>query len=283
VLATISDKKFGVTSGGSSLIDHFEPDIVTAQDYYPFGMISREALPSGNVPYKFGFNGKLNDNDVKGGYGLQQDYGMRIYDNRVGRFLSVDPITKQYPMLTPYQFASNTPIQAIDMDGLEMVSPSAYSEDKQPMQGVQKAAGTAASVMNRVDRVNPWNVSEERMNQNEQATGALVHAVANPTQTVKNIKKSIVNWKNQLVYGDPETSGRAFGSFLGVVGDVVMIKGLGSSLLANYEGNQIINKMLKDGVKIIVATSEDDINYLKSIGGQALYMSGNAGKVLPYW
>jgi uncharacterized protein RhaS with RHS repeats len=44
---------------------------------------------------------------------------MRIYDGRLGRFLSVDPIAKKYPMLTPYQFASNTPIQAIDLDGLE--------------------------------------------------------------------------------------------------------------------------------------------------------------------
>jgi uncharacterized protein RhaS with RHS repeats len=44
---------------------------------------------------------------------------MRIYDPRLGRFLSVDPITDEYPELTPYQFASNTPIQAIDLDGLE--------------------------------------------------------------------------------------------------------------------------------------------------------------------
>ena len=44
---------------------------------------------------------------------------MRVYDPRVGRFLSVDPITKQYPELTPYQFASNTPIWAIDIDGAE--------------------------------------------------------------------------------------------------------------------------------------------------------------------
>ena len=35
------------------------------------------------------------------------------------RFLSVDPIAREYPELTPYQFAGNTPIQAIDMDGLE--------------------------------------------------------------------------------------------------------------------------------------------------------------------
>jgi hypothetical protein len=35
--------------------------------------------------------------------------------------LSVDPLKKDYPELTPYQFASNTPIQAIDLDGLEAV------------------------------------------------------------------------------------------------------------------------------------------------------------------
>jgi hypothetical protein len=60
------------------LIAYYESDIVIAQDYYPFGMLSREALPNSGVPYKFGFNGKMNDNDVKGGYGLQQDYVMRI-------------------------------------------------------------------------------------------------------------------------------------------------------------------------------------------------------------
>ncbi len=37
----------------------------------------------------------------------------------VARFLSVDPLTKSYPWYTPYQFAGNTPIQAIDIDGLE--------------------------------------------------------------------------------------------------------------------------------------------------------------------
>ena len=68
--------------------------------------------------YRYGFNGKENDNEVKG-VGNQQDYGMRIYDPRLGKFLSVDPITKQYPELTPYQFASNRPIDGIDRDGLE--------------------------------------------------------------------------------------------------------------------------------------------------------------------
>lgn len=65
--------------------------------------------------YRFGFNGKEDDNEVEG----QQDYGMRIYDKRLARFKSVDPLTKEYPMLTPYQFASNCPVDGIDLDGLE--------------------------------------------------------------------------------------------------------------------------------------------------------------------
>lgn len=42
-----------------------------------------------------------------------------MYDPRIGKFLSVDPLTKSYPHYTPYQFAGNTPIQAIDLDGNE--------------------------------------------------------------------------------------------------------------------------------------------------------------------
>ena len=66
------------------------------------------------------YNEKENDNDVKG-EGNQQDYGMRIYDPRLGRFLSVDPLMKGYPMLTPYQYASNRPIDGVDLDGAEYI------------------------------------------------------------------------------------------------------------------------------------------------------------------
>jgi len=42
-----------------------------------------------------------------------------LMNNELGRFLSIDPLHSKYPELTTYQFASNTPIQAIDLDGLE--------------------------------------------------------------------------------------------------------------------------------------------------------------------
>jgi hypothetical protein len=37
------------------------------------------------------------------------------------RFLSSDLLTKQYPMLSPYQYAANRPIDGIDLDGLEFL------------------------------------------------------------------------------------------------------------------------------------------------------------------
>ncbi|MBK8721994.1 MAG: hypothetical protein IPL95_06855 [Saprospiraceae bacterium] len=42
---------------------------------------------------------------------------MRIYDPRVGRFLSVDPLQKKYPDFSPYHFSGNNPILFVDFDG----------------------------------------------------------------------------------------------------------------------------------------------------------------------
>lgn len=66
--------------------------------------------------YRFGFNGKENDNEVKG-TGNQLDFGARIYDPRIGRFLSIDPYSNRFVFQTPYLFASNNPLLNIDQDG----------------------------------------------------------------------------------------------------------------------------------------------------------------------
>ena len=110
VLAVISDKK--ILNGNT-----FEADVVATNDYYPFGMtIASRTFQT--EEYRFGFNGKENDKDF--GTGIQ-DYGFRLYDKRIARFLSQDPLFKSYPWYTPYQFAGNKPIWAIDLDGLEEV------------------------------------------------------------------------------------------------------------------------------------------------------------------
>jgi RHS repeat-associated protein len=106
VLATISDKTIFNT-------DHYNGIVYSAQLYYPFGW-EIPTLSYTAKKYRFGFNGKEDDREWHA-----QDYGFRLYTPREARFISVDPITAEYPELTPYQFASNTPIQAVDLDGLE--------------------------------------------------------------------------------------------------------------------------------------------------------------------
>ncbi len=72
---------------------------------------------SAGSEYRYGFNGKERDKEAAGT--TTYDYGFRIYSPALGKFLSVDPLTQSYPWYTPYQFAGNKPVVAIDLDGLE--------------------------------------------------------------------------------------------------------------------------------------------------------------------
>jgi RHS repeat-associated protein len=71
--------------------------------------------------YRYGFNGKEKDDEVYNADGTEYDYGMRIYDSRLARFLSVDPLFKRYPWNSTYAFAENDVIRCIDLDGCEKV------------------------------------------------------------------------------------------------------------------------------------------------------------------
>jgi len=114
----VSDRR--VPHSSSGVINYYTADIVSSNDYYPFGMPMPGRNFSGNQ-YRFGFNGKEKDPEGMGGGGSTYDYGFRIYNPQIAKFLSVDPLFKSYPWYTPYQFAGNTPIQALDLDGLEIL------------------------------------------------------------------------------------------------------------------------------------------------------------------
>ncbi len=117
VMVTVSDTKTGIDTNGDGIVDYYTADVISANDYYPFGMVMPSRKYSiANTNYRYSFNGKEDDNDIEMG---MQDYGNRIYDRRLGKFLSVDPISKKYPELTTYQFASNSPISSVDLDGKE--------------------------------------------------------------------------------------------------------------------------------------------------------------------
>jgi RHS repeat-associated protein len=69
-----------------------------------------------NFSYRHGFNGMEQDNEVKGD-GNSLDFGARIYDSRLGRWMSTDPNWRKYPSQSPYNFAINSPLMYKDIDG----------------------------------------------------------------------------------------------------------------------------------------------------------------------
>jgi len=78
--------------------------------------------------YRYGFQGQENDNEIKGN-GNSVNYKFRMYDPRISRFFATDPLTKDYPWYSPYQFSGNRVIDAVELEGLEpkFVNESGYN------------------------------------------------------------------------------------------------------------------------------------------------------------
>ncbi len=91
-------------------------------------MMPQRSYSAGNQ-YRYGFNGKENDNEVKG-EGNSLDFGYRIYDPRIGRWLSIDPLQGKYPFASPFNFVLNNPISFIDPDGMDIIIGESYANTK---------------------------------------------------------------------------------------------------------------------------------------------------------
>lgn len=92
--------------------------VVTADDYYPFGLQmpgrSYNVAFSGNQ-YKFGSKEWDDENNLN-----WYHFDARRYDPEIARWMVVDPLTHKYPSLSPYVYVLNNPINAYDPDGQDV-------------------------------------------------------------------------------------------------------------------------------------------------------------------
>jgi len=80
--------------------------------YYPFGGLFGEGTATSNQAYKY--NGKELDRM----HGMNwYDYGARMYDSSLGRFMTMDPLAEKYYSISLYGFCQNNPVNIIDPDG----------------------------------------------------------------------------------------------------------------------------------------------------------------------
>lgn len=104
--------------------------------------------------YRYGFNGKENDPDF-GNKQVIQDYGFRLYNPSIAKFLSVDPLAPEYPWNSPYAFAEGDVIRSVDLDGLEKLKIEDQQINKALVGDYWKAALALKAAQEVAKRVKP--------------------------------------------------------------------------------------------------------------------------------
>ncbi len=116
-----------------SLLGLFPTLIISGQSTHPIKTLQKDnqILTLSNGQYEEFFDqdsiqqigsALVNVNSMQVVKLLNEEESARLLDkSSMHRFLSLDPLTISYPMLTPYQFSSNNPVLNIDLDGSEGV------------------------------------------------------------------------------------------------------------------------------------------------------------------
>ncbi|HXP50509.1 MAG TPA: hypothetical protein VN922_11175, partial [Bacteroidia bacterium] len=88
VLGTVSDRKIARPNSSMDSIGSYEADVLSATDYYPFGWYEPGRNYNSNS-FRYAFNNKEKMDEVYGADNFY-DFGARMYDPRLGRFMSQD-------------------------------------------------------------------------------------------------------------------------------------------------------------------------------------------------
>ena len=114
VLVTISDKKICVDANSDGTIDYYTADVITANDYYPFGMSmpGRIYQANANSNYRYSINGQEKTPEIAPNTTTALYWE---YDARIGRRWNIDP--KPNIGFSPYAVFEDNPIWRNDILG----------------------------------------------------------------------------------------------------------------------------------------------------------------------
>ena len=93
--------------------------VAQVSEYYPFGLAINPLAYNRNAVNKndYLYNGKELQDDFGLGW---MDYGARMYQPELGRWMAVDPLASKYYSISPYTYVANIPTRLIDPNGMEI-------------------------------------------------------------------------------------------------------------------------------------------------------------------
>jgi len=190
VLTTVSDRKLPVQGTPATVVAFYLPDVVSTNDYYPFGAPMPGRAFSSNS-YRYGFNGQEKDDEVTGSSGNTNTAMFWEYDTRLGRRWNRDPKVKA--MISDYSCFSNNPIYSSDVNGDE-VDAKLDRRARKKLGVTRKEAKNFTPVMVKNIFAVEWGINVEMKN------GKLVH-VGDAATTVKVSVTARDMWIKELSPG----------------------------------------------------------------------------------
>jgi RHS repeat-associated protein len=108
-------------------VTHTKSSIVQANDYYPFGLTFNSYQRENSVPNHYKLSSKELQDELDLGW---FDYGKRMYQPEIGKWISPDPLAYEYFDHSPYSFVLNNPLKYVDPkgDSVELIIGKPYTD-----------------------------------------------------------------------------------------------------------------------------------------------------------
>ncbi len=96
-------------------VTHTKTPVIQMDDYYPFGLTFNSYNRENAAAQDYKYNSKELQDELNLGW---LDYGARMYDPAIARWMVIDPMADKMRRWSPYNYCFDNPLRFIDPDGM---------------------------------------------------------------------------------------------------------------------------------------------------------------------